>query len=183
MQARLDAGGGLRLYATMRIIGLDPGLRVTGWGIIDQTGNRLTPIAHGTVKTTASLPLAQRLVQLEKGLVKVIAEYGPDEAAVEETFVNQNPTSTLKLGMARGVVLLAPASLGLPVGEYPPNRVKKAVVGAGKAAKEQVQMMVRRLLPGVNVTSADEADALAIAICHAHYAEADRRLAVSKVSA
>ena len=119
----------------MRIIGLDPGLRVTGWGIIDQTGNRLTPIAHGTVKTTASLPLAQRLVQLEKGLVKVIAEYGPDEAAVEETFVNQNPTSTLKLGMARGVVLLAPASLGLPVGEYPPNRVKKAVVGAGKAAK------------------------------------------------
>ena len=143
----------------------------------------MSPVAHGTVKTDAALPLAQRLVQLEKGLVKVISEYGPDQAAVEETFVNQNPTSTLKLGMARGVVLLAPASLGLPVGEYPPNRVKKAVVGAGKTAKEQVQMMVRRLLPGVNVTSADEADALAVAICHAHFAEADRRMAASRVSA
>ena len=115
--------------------------------------------------------------------MKVIAEYSPDEAAVEETFVNQNPASTLKLGMARGVVLLAPASLGLPVGEYAPTRVKKAVVGAGKAAKEQVQMMVRRLLPGVDVTSADAADALAVAICHAHFAESDRRLAASRMSA
>ena len=103
----------------MRIIGLDPGLRVTGWGVIDQTGNRLSPVAHGTVKTDAALPMAQRLVQLEKALVKVIAEYSPDEAAVEETFVNQNPASTLKLGMARGVVLLAPASLGLPVVNTP----------------------------------------------------------------
>lgn len=167
----------------MRIIGLDPGLRITGWGVIDQTGNRLSPVAHGTVKPDAALPMAQRLVQLEKALVKIIAEYGPDEAAVEETFVNQNPASTLKLGMARGVVLLAPASLGLPVGEYAPTRVKKAVVGAGRADKEQVQLMVRRLLPGVDVTSADAADALAVAICHAHYAESDRRLAASRMSA
>ena len=168
---------------TIRVIGFDPGLQNTGWGIVDVNGNKLTYVADGTVHSTRNDPLAWRLRSLHEGLAEVLTFYEPDEAAVEETFVNQNPASTLKLGMARGVVLLAPASLGLPVGEYAPTRVKKAVVGAGKAAKEQVQMMVRRLLPGVDVTSADAADALAVAICHAHFAESDRRLAASRMSA
>ena len=153
----------------MRLIGLDPGLRNTGWGVIAVQGNRLTYVADGVVRSNAKRPLAQRLMELRDGLAAVIREHQPDEAAVEETFVNANPASTLKLGQARGVALLVPAEFGLPVGEYPPNLVKKTVVGSGHAAKEQIQMMVQTLLPGCRVTSADAADALAIAICHAQH--------------
>ncbi len=152
----------------MKLLGLDPGLRNTGWGLIESTGNRLSHIANGVVNSMASLALADRLVQIHDGLAEVIEVMCPDEAAVEETFVNKNPTSTLKLGQARGITLLVPARAGIPVFEYTPNQVKKAVVGAGHAQKEQVQMMVKTLLPGVEIKSADAADALAVAICHAH---------------
>ena len=153
----------------MRLIGLDPGLRNTGWGVIAVQGNRLSHVADGVVRSNAKRPLAQRLMELRDGLAAVIREPQPDEAAVEETFVNANPASTLKLGQARGIALLVPAEFELPVGEYPPNLVKKTVVGSGHAAKEQIQMMVQALLPGCKVTSADAADALAIAICHAQH--------------
>ena len=153
----------------MRLIGLDPGLRNTGWGVIAVQGNRLTHIADGVVSSNAKRPLAERLMELRDGLAAVIHEHRPDEAAVEETFVNVNPASTLKLGQARGIALLVPAEFGLLVGEYPPNLVKKTVVGSGHAAKEQIQMMVQALLPGCEVKSADAADALAIAICHAQH--------------
>lgn len=159
----------------MRLIGLDPGLRNTGWGIIDVRENRLTYIADGTVSPASNQDLAYRLRDLHEGLAKVLMDYEPDEAAVEETFVNKNPASTLKLGEARGVVVLAPALAGLPVAEYSANRIKKSVVGAGHAGKAQVQMMVSRILPGCNFSSADAADALAVAICHAHFAETGRR--------
>lgn len=158
----------------MRLLGLDPGLRHTGWGVIEAGGNRLRHVADGAVHSSASRPLAERLVELHDGLVRIIAEYRPEEAAVEETFVNKNPTSTLKLGLARGVALLVPALAGLAVHEYPANLVKKSVVGAGHAAKEQVQMMVRRLLPGAMAETPDAADALAVAICHAHHAATNR---------
>src|SRR5262249_29647659 len=154
----------------MRVLGLDPGLRHTGWGVIDVAGNRLTHVADGVVNAPVSLPLGERLVALFRQVTEVIAGFAPDEAAVEETFVNKNPASTLKLGVARGVVLLAPAERGLPVIEYSTNLVKKSVVGAGHADKTQVQLMVRRLLPGCVIASADAADALAVAICHAHHA-------------
>ena len=154
----------------MRVLGLDPGLRHTGWGVIDVTGNRLTHIADGAVHAATDLPLAMRLVSLFRQITSVIDRFQPNEAAVEETFVNRNPASTLKLGVARGVVLLAPAERGLPVAEYSANLIKKAVVGAGHAEKAQVQMMVRRILPGCEIKAADAADALAVAICHAHYA-------------
>jgi len=153
----------------MRLIGFDPGLRHTGWGVIEIEGNRLRHIADGTIRPAPGQDMAPRLRDMHEGLAAVLAEYGPDEAAVEETFVNANPESTLKLGQARGVVLLGPALLGIPVFEYAPNRIKKAVVGAGHAAKQQVQFMVARLLPGCTATSADAADALAVAICHASY--------------
>lgn len=159
----------------MRLIGLDPGLRNTGWGIIDVRENRLTYVADGTVSPKSKQDLAYRLRDLHEGLAKVLMDYEPDEAAVEETFVNKNPASTLKLGEARGVVVLAPALAGLPVAEYSANRIKKSVVGAGHAGKSQVQMMVSRILPGCNFSSADAADALAVAICHAHFAETGRR--------
>ncbi len=159
----------------MRLLGLDPGLRHTGWGVIEAAGNRLRHVADGAVHSSDKRPLAQRLVELHEGLARIIAEFRPDEAAVEETFVNKNPTSTLKLGLARGVALLVPALAGLAVHEYPANLVKKSVVGAGHAAKEQVQMMVRRLLPGAMIGSPDAADALAVAICHAHHAATHRR--------
>ena len=159
----------------MRLLGLDPGLRHTGWGVIESQGSRLRHVANGAIHSDGGLPLAQRLVQLHDGLTEVIRLYGPDEAAVEETFVNKNPTSTLKLGLARGVVLVVPALAGLPVAEYPANLVKKSVVGAGHAGKEQVQMMVRMLLPGCQLANADAADALAVAICHAHHAATARR--------
>lgn len=153
----------------VRIIGIDPGLQRTGWGVIDVAGNRLSFVACGTVTSTAKDELAGRLVELHDGLSAVIAEHGPDEAAVEHTFVNSNPTSTLKLGQARGVALLVPARAGLAVAEYQPNAVKKAIVGAGHADKGQIQHMVRILLPRAVWKGADAADALAIAICHAHH--------------
>ncbi len=160
------------------ILGLDPGLAATGWGVIESSGNRLRHIAHGTVKTAAGAPLAERLVALHDGLAAVIAAHCSDldcsEAAVEEVFVNTNPQSTLKLGQARGVVLLVAARAGLVVGEYATRLVKKAVVGVGNADKAQVHAMVERLLPGTKVTGADAADALAVAIAHAHLAQSLR---------
>jgi crossover junction endodeoxyribonuclease RuvC len=161
--------------ATMRLIGLDPGLRHTGWGIIETSGSRLHYVADGAIHTDGTLSLAERLVQLHDGLRQVIERYRPEAAAVEETFVNKNPTSTLKLGLARGVVLLVPALAGLVVAEYPANLVKKSVVGAGHAGKPQVQMMIRVLLPGCLGQTADAADALAVAICHAHHAATRQR--------
>ena len=161
----------------MRVLGLDPGLRNTGWGVIEVIDNRLRHVADGVIKSDASGSLAERLVQLFDGVSAVIAAWSPDEAAVEETFVNKNPNSTLKLGQARGVVLLAPAKAGLPVGEYAATLVKQSVVGSGRAAKEQVGMMVKTLLPGCLAATPDAADALAVAICHAHHRGTQRRLA------
>jgi crossover junction endodeoxyribonuclease RuvC len=158
----------------MRLLGLDPGLRHTGWGVIEVDGVHLRYVADGAVDSDGTLDLARRLVQLHDGLAAVLAAWRPDEAAVEETFVNKNPISTLKLGVARGVALLVPALAGLPVTEYSANLIKKSVVGVGHAAKEQVQTMVRHLLPGCLSTGADAADALAVAICHAHHAGTQR---------
>ena len=159
---------------TIRVLGLDPGFRSTGWGVIDVDGPRLRHVADGVVKIATAQSVAARLAGLYDALAEVIAEYRPQEAAVEETFVNKNPGSTLKLGQARGVVLLAPARRGLPVAEYSANGVKKAVTGVGHAAKEQVQMMVRALLPAAAIEGPDAADALAVAICHAHHAAGRR---------
>ena len=159
----------------MRVLGLDPGLRHTGWGVIDVAGNRLTHVADGVASVPPTLPVGERLVSLFRQIGEVLERFRPDTAAVEETFVNKNPASTLKLGVARGVVLLAPAERGIPVHEYSANLIKKSVVGVGHADKEQVQMMVRRLLPGCLLTSADAADALAVAICHAHHAATKAR--------
>ncbi len=153
----------------MRLLGLDPGLRNTGWGVIESDGYRLSHVANGVVTVAVGPSLAERLALLHEGLVAVIERYQPGEAAVEETFVNRNPASTLKLGQARGIAMLAPAQAGILVAEYTPNMVKKAVVGTGHAAKEQIQMMVATLLPGVDLAGADAADALAVAICHAHH--------------
>jgi crossover junction endodeoxyribonuclease RuvC len=159
----------------MRVIGLDPGLRHTGWGVIEADGSRLRHVANGVVRPDSRRDLAQRLMELQNGLAGVLADYDPDEAAVEVSLANRNPASTLKLGMARGVTLLTPAQLGLPVAEYLPMIVKKAVVGTGHAAKEQVAMMVGRLLPGCAIAGPDAADALAVAICHAHSVASGRR--------
>ncbi|WP_425066550.1 crossover junction endodeoxyribonuclease RuvC [Reyranella sp.] len=159
----------------MRLIGLDPGLRLTGWGVIEVEGNRLRHVAHGVVKVAATGTLAERLRELFEGVVRVVEAQRPVEAAVEETFVNVNPGSTLKLGQARGVVMLAPARAGLPVYEYATNLVKKSVVGTGHADKNQIAMMVGRLLPGVDARQ-DAADALAVAICHAHHRATARRI-------
>jgi crossover junction endodeoxyribonuclease RuvC len=153
----------------MRIIGLDPGLQHTGWGVIDQNGSRLSYVACGRISSVASQALAERLAEIHAGLNAVIELHQPEAAAVEETFVNKNPTSTLKLGLARGVALLTPALHKLQVYEYPANLIKKSVVGAGHAGKEQVQVMVRILLPASQAGSPDAADALAVAICHAHH--------------
>ena len=153
----------------MRILGIDPGLQKTGWGIIESEGHRLSFVASGLVKTTASLSLPERLRQLDDGMCEVLARFNPDEAGIEETFVNINSASSLKLGAARGVVMVVPARHGLVVGEYPANLVKKSVVGAGKAGKDQVMMMIRTLLPASGEITEDEADALAVAICHAHH--------------
>jgi crossover junction endodeoxyribonuclease RuvC len=153
----------------MRLLGLDPGLRHTGWGVIDVSGNRLTHVADGAVHSDDGAPLAQRLCRLHEALSEVLERYRPDEAAVEETFVNANAASTLKLGQARAVSLLVPALAGLAVAEYPNNQVKKAVVGQGRADKAQVQAMVRLLLPGCAIATPDAADALAVAVCHAHH--------------
>ncbi len=153
----------------MIIIGLDPGLGTTGWGVIRAEGNRLAHIANGQIKTAPQVPLAQRLLTLDVALTAVLTEHRPDLAAVEEVFVNANPQSTLKLGQARGVALLAAARAGLSVGEYAPRLVKKAVVGTGGADKTQVQAMLKILLPGAVLAGPDAADALAVAITHAHH--------------
>jgi crossover junction endodeoxyribonuclease RuvC len=160
----------------MLILGLDPGLGTTGWGLIAADGNRLTHIANGQVKTDAALPLATRLLVLDAALTDLILLHRPDTAAVEEVFVNANPQSTLKLGQARGVVLLNAAKSGMEVGEYAARLVKKSVVGVGNASKDQVHAMVSRLLPGVTIAGADAADALAVAITHAHHAATARRI-------
>ncbi len=159
----------------MRLLGLDPGLRLTGWGVIEVEGNRLRHVAHGVIKVASERSLAERLCELFDGVTAVVAAQQPSEAAVEETFVNVNPGSTLKLGQARGVVLLAPARAGLPVFEYAANLVKKSVTGVGHADKRQIAMMVGRLLPGVEA-AADAADALAVAICHAHHRASAKRV-------
>jgi len=167
----------------MRLLGLDPGLRHTGWGVIDAAGNRLVYVADGVVHSRAGRPLAERLCELYQALGEVLQRYTPDEAAVEETFVNKNASSTLKLGMARGVALLAPAERGIAVHEYAANLIKKSVVGVGHADKAQVQMMVRRLLPGCLHAGADSADALAVAICHAHHAATHARWTAARAAA
>lgn len=152
----------------MRIIGIDPGLNFTGWGIIEYTNNTLSYVASGVIAVDKTLPIANRLCAIDTGLEHVVSLYKPQTAAIEETFVNKSGASTIKLGMARGVAFIAPARAGLDVGEYSANHIKKTVVGAGHADKKQIQMMVKVLLPRANFKKADEADALAIAICHAH---------------
>ncbi len=153
----------------MIILGLDPGLGTTGWGVILAVGNRLSHIANGQISTDAKMPLAERLVTLDRALADVMLEHQPEAAAVEEVFVNTNPQSTLKLGQARGVCLLAAAKAGLNPGEYAARLVKKAIVGVGNADKVQIHAMVSRLLPGVKIIGSDAADALAVAITHAHH--------------
>jgi crossover junction endodeoxyribonuclease RuvC len=150
------------------IIGLDPGLACTGWGVVAKSGSRLSHVANGQVRTDAAASLAERLVTLDRELTDVILAYRPDSGAVEEVFVNTNAQSTLKLGQARGVCLLAIARAGLPVSEYATSLVKKALVGTGRAEKTQVQAMLKVLLPGVKLAGADAADALAVAITHAN---------------
>jgi crossover junction endodeoxyribonuclease RuvC len=166
----------------MRLLGLDPGLNRTGWGVIDAEGNRLRYVACGLIAVPPKPSLPARLARLFGALNEVLDRFAPDEAAVEESFVNRNAASTLKLGLARGVVLLAPASRGIDVFEYAANLVKKSVTGAGHAEKRQVGAMVGRLLPGSHAESADAADALAVAICHAHHAASRRVLASHPVS-
>jgi len=153
----------------IRIIGIDPGLRNTGWGVIDSLGNSLRFVASGTVKSDNKLDLASRLNQLYDGLESILHQFQPFEAAVENTFVNKDATATLKLGQARGIAMLAPARAGLRVGEYAPNAVKKAVIGVGHGDKKQIVMMVKMLIPKATFDSDHAADALAIAICHTHH--------------
>ncbi len=164
---------------TIRIIGIDPGLRRTGWGVIECTGSRLSFVAAGTIKPDESAALANRLCAIHDALVEVLEGYAPHEAAVEATFVNRDAAATLKLGQARGVAMLVPARAGIAVAEYAPNAVKKAVVGAGHAEKRQIRLMVSILLPRAKFDTDDSADALAIAICHAHH----RGAAALKVAA
>ena len=158
----------------VRIIGIDPGLKRTGWGVILCDGPRLSFIASGTVEPPASAPMAGRLRAIHDGLAKVLAAHAPHEAAIEETFVSKDAKASLKLGQARGVAMLALALAGLEVAEYAPNLIKKSVVGTGHADKRQVEAMVRVLLPRAAPETADAADALAVAICHAHHREAAR---------
>lgn len=163
----------------MRVLGIDPGLRNLGWGVIEVSGARITHVANGICHSEASPDqgdLALRLVSLYEQLTAVLRAYSPDAAAVEHTFVNKDAVATLKLGQARGIALLVPAQFGLTVGEYAPNAVKKTVVGVGHAAKVQVDHMVRIHLPGVQIAGPDAADALAVAICHAHHLQSSSRL-------
>lgn len=160
----------------MRILGIDPGLQKTGWGIIEQNGHALSFVACGLIRTDAKAPLFERLAKIDFDLAQVVQEYYPDTAAIEETFVNKNAASALRLGFARGVAIVAPARLGLYVGEYPATIVKKSVTGTGGAKKEQVGMMIRTLLPHCGQPSEDEADALAVAICHAHHMDTKNRV-------
>lgn len=157
---------------TIRIIGIDPGLRRTGWGIIETLGNSLRFVASGTVTSDGEMDLASRLCQLHDGLAEVVHGYQPHEAAVEQTFVNKDATATLKLGQARGIAMLVPARAGLRVAEYAPNAVKKAVIGVGHGEKQQIHMMLKVLMPKAEFKGNDAADALAIAICHAHNRQA-----------
>ena len=156
------------MQATIRIIGIDPGLRRTGWGVVDVEGNALRFVAAGTLRSDDKAALAQRLCQLHDGLHAVIALHAPEEAAIEQTFVNKDAVATLKLGQARGIAMLVPARAGLPVAEYAPNAVKKAVIGVGHGEKQQIHMMLKVLMPKAEFKGNDAADALAIAICHAH---------------
>jgi crossover junction endodeoxyribonuclease RuvC len=165
--------------AAIRIIGIDPGLRRTGWGVVETLGNALHFVAAGTVRSDDKQGLATRLCQLHDGLTAVIRETTPAEAAVEATFVNKDAAATLKLGQARGIAMLVPALAGLSVAEYAPNAVKKAVIGVGHGEKQQIHMMVRVLLPKAKFDGDDAADALAIAICHAHH----RQSVVSRLAA
>ena len=153
----------------IRILGIDPGLRRTGWGLIEVEGNRLIFVGCGSVATSDKVSLAERLVTIHDGLAKVMEEFAPDEAAVEATFVNKDANATLKLGQARGVAMLIPARAGIPVAEYAPNLVKKTIVGAGHCEKEQIRLMLRVLLPKADPPTHDAADALAIAVTHAHH--------------
>jgi crossover junction endodeoxyribonuclease RuvC len=153
----------------IRILGIDPGLRRTGWGVLDVEGNRLIFVGCGSVETREGVALASRLLAIHEGLGRILDRFRPDEAAIEQTFVNKDGVATLKLGQARGVAMLAPAMFGIAVAEYAPNQVKKTVVGAGHADKTQIQAMLKILLPKAGPKSADAADALAIAITHAHH--------------
>ena len=166
------------MHAPLRILGLDPGLRKTGWGVISVEGSRLVHVAHGVIAPKDSLPFAERLLVLFEAISEVVALHAPHEAAVEETFMNNNAASALKLGHARGIALLAPARAGLEVHEYAANLVKKTVVGVGHAEKTQVQMMIKTLLPRAEALTADAADALAVAICHAQHRDARKRAAL-----
>ncbi len=163
----------------MRVIGIDPGLRNLGWGIIETDGPRMRHVANGICHSDPAGTLAARLLDLHQQLTRVLQQFAPQAAAVEQTFVNKDAVATLKLGSARGIALLVPAQAGLAVGEYAPNAVKKAVVGVGKAAKEQVEHMVRMQLPGVQIAGPDAADALAIAICHAFHSQSARSMVVA----
>lgn len=163
----------------LRILGIDPGLRRTGWGVVESDGNRLGFVACGSIEPQDSLPLASRLLVIHEGLSAVLGNFKPTEAAVEQTFVNKDGVATLKLGQARGVAMLAPAMFGIEVAEYAPNQVKKTVVGAGHADKNQILVMLKILLPKAEPNSPDAADALAIAITHAHHRQgATQRLKV-----
>ncbi|MEY4090833.1 MAG: hypothetical protein RLZZ496_15 [Pseudomonadota bacterium] len=161
---------------SVRILGIDPGLRNTGWGLITQDGSKLSFIACGTIKSDEKKSLAERLKQLHDGLSEIVASYTPDEAAVEETFVNKDARATLKLGHARGIALLVPALVGLTVAEYAPNLIKKTIVGSGHADKDQIHMMVKVLLPKSDAKTPDAADALAIALTHAQHRGLAQRL-------
>src|SRR5947209_8582595 len=153
----------------IRILGIDPGLRRTGWGVVTIEGNRLSFLACGSIASDDKAALAVRLLAIHDGLRRVVADHAPDEAAVEATFVNRDAAATLKLGQARGIAMLVPALSGLPVAEYAPNLVKKTIVGAGHCEKVQIRMMVKVLLPKADPQSDDAADALAIAVTHAHH--------------
>jgi crossover junction endodeoxyribonuclease RuvC len=160
---------GARMRPPIRILGIDPGLRRTGWGVIDVDGNRLSFVACGSVATDDKATLAVRLLAIHDGLIRVVEQFHPAEAAVEATFVNKDATATLKLGQARGIAMLVPARAGLEVAEYAPNLVKKTIVGAGHSDKVQIRMMIGVLLPKGDPKTEDAADALAIAVCHAHH--------------
>jgi crossover junction endodeoxyribonuclease RuvC len=159
----------VQMTRAIRIIGIDPGLRRTGWGVVEIAGNRLGFLACGSVTTNDKDALSTRLLTIHDGLMRILDEFRPDEAAVEQTFVNKNPTATLKLGQARGIAMVVPARVGVPVAEYAPNLIKKSIVGAGHGDKVQVRMMIGVLLPKADPGSDDAADALAIAVTHAHH--------------
>ena len=166
----------------MRVLGLDPGLRITGWGVVDVTGHHLHFVDAGAVRIPSTAPMADRLADLHRTLVDIASEFALDQAAVEKTFVNQNPASALKLGQARGAVLLVPGLMGIPVSEYSANQVKKSVCGSGHAPKEQISAMVKILLPGFSSNNFDAADALAVAICHTHHSQSKSRVEAAELA-